>query len=472
MPHILNLSNEVLYQIIAATSLHDIESLAATCKTINVLAQVEVKRHHELKNKYAKLAFRDIGYSDDGLSVHPIYVLRDILHDAALAQYPTSIRSRPFYDYYHEWLSTDHEIADLEGIRAAAAGCDREIQNAIYQCPFIETPEREIWRGQIMEGRGQAIFGLLLTLLPNLISMAVVPHSEDLFTQILERIVEFQQRTHTLAPQALTKLTRIDARRYYCESDITAHDFDYLTQYALLPSMKTITKSYFETNASQNNRTFQWHHDPGISAVTEIKIDHNMVDGESITNLVRGVGALEKFSISFGEFIFSKTVYQPRKIIRGLELYAKRSLSYLHLTGPRLGIITTQDDDLEYDLRVFEKLKQLRIDHTLHSQHDRRCLVLSKGKLDQDCNCSPQRLVDVLPVSLESLQLVGSVPWKRIREFFAGFLELKAERLPRLREIEMQGSATAELQFVHLCKKVGVILSHNGAEDDVNHRCS
>ena len=64
------------------------------------------------------------------------------------------------------------------------------------------------------------------------------------------------------------------------------------------------------------------------------------------------------------------------------------------------------------------------------------------------------------------------MPWERVRAFFAGFPELKAERLPRLREIEMQGSAAADLQFVHLCEKVGVILSQDGVEDDVNYHCS
>ena len=366
MPHILNLSNEVLYQIIAATSLHDIESLATSCQTFNILAQPELKRHRELKKKYAKLAFRDRDDSDKAIDVHPIYVLRDILHDTALAQYPTTIQIGPFDEYYHDWLSTDDDIVELEGIRIVAARCDREIQNAIYQCPFIETPEREIWRVQIMEGRGQAIIGLLLTLLPNLTSMTAVPQPEEgLFTQILKRIVEFEQPTHRLAPQALTKLARIDARPYYSVSIMTAHEFDCLPQYALLPSMRTITGSHFETYVSGNARAFQWPHDPGISAVTEINIDRSMVDGESITELVRGVRALEKFSFSFGEHMPTRVVYQPRKIIRGLELYAKCNLSYLHLTGTRIGINTTQDDDLEYDLRVFEKLKELRIDHTL-----------------------------------------------------------------------------------------------------------
>ena len=154
----------------------------------------------------------------------------------------------------------------------------------------------------------------------------------------------------------------------------------------------------------------------------------------------------------------TRVVYQPRKIIRGLERYAKCSLSYLHLTCTLTGMNTTQVDDLEYDLRVFEKLKTLQIDHTLLSHHNRPCMAPSKEKSNKDCDCWPQRLVDVLPVSLESLQLVGFVPWKRVRVFFAGFPELKAERLPRLREIEMQGSAAAGLQFVHLCEKVGVIL--------------
>ena len=466
MPHILNFANEVLYQIIAATNPHDIESLAASCKTINILAQPKLKRHRELKDKYAILNFGECGKLQNDPGVHPIYVLRDILHDTTLAQYPAFILSAPFDDYYW-WLETFQDKTYWEGIRAAAAGCDREIHHAIYQCPFIEPRERENWRIQIMEGRGEAILGLLLTLLPHLIAMTVVQRPAGLLTQMIKRIVEFQQLTQKLGPQALMKLVKIDTFPYYSMNGTgPAHDFDFLSQYALLPSMRTISGFRFETGG---NGSFQWRHDPGISAVTEIDIVRSMVDGGSITNLVRGVRALERFSFSFGEHMPTRVVYQPRKIIRGLEHYAKCSLSYLHLTGTRIEINTIQNDDLEYDLRVFEKLKELRIDHTLLS---RPCLAPSAGKSGHACNCWPQRLVIVLPASLELLQLIGSVPWKRVRAFFAGFPELKAERLPRLREIDMQGSAAAGLQFVHLCEKVGVTLRQNGVEDDVNYRCS
>ena len=330
MPHILDLANEVLYQIIAATNTQDIESLAASCRTIHTLAKSKVKRHRELKKKYASLAFRDCGESDNDSGVHPIYVLRDILHDTALAQYPTVIRSTPFDNDYYEWIDTDQGVPELEDIRAVAAGCEREIKIAINQCPFIETRDRETWRVQVMQGRGEVIFGLLLTLLPHLTSMVHVQQPEGLLSQILKRIVEFPLPTHRLEPQALTKLARIVTVPYYSIHDTgPAHEFDYLSQYALLPSMRTITGSYFETGVSG---TFQWRHSPGISAVTEINIDCSIVDGESITDLVRGVRALERFSFAFGHDMPTRVVHQPRKIIRGLELYAKYSLSYLHLT--------------------------------------------------------------------------------------------------------------------------------------------
>ena len=473
MPHILDLANEVLYQIIAATNTHDIESLAASCRTIHTLAESKVKRHRELKEKYASLALRDCGQLDKDPGVHPIYVLRDILHDTALAQYPTIIRSASFDNDYYEWIDTDQGIAELEGIKAVAAGCDGEIQNVINHCPFIETRERETWRVQIMQGSGDAIVGLLLTLLPRLTSIAIVQPREGFFTQIFRRIVKFQQPPNRHAPQALTKLARIDIVPYYSTYEMgPANEFDFVSQYARLPSMRTITGSQFETDVGSHAQSFQWRHDPGISAVTEISIDRSTVDAESITNLLRVVRALERFSFAFGGHMPPRLIYQPRRIISGLGQYAQCSLSYLHLTGTRIAINTMQDDDLEYDLRVFEKLKQLRIDHTLLSHHDRPCLAPSKRKFYQDCNCWPQRLVDVLPASIESLELEGCVPWKRVKAFFAGFLELKAERLPRLWEIKMDGSAAAELRFVHLCKRVGVVLSQSGGEDDMYYQCS
>ena len=476
MPHILDLANEVLDQIITATSPHDIENLAASCRMINTLAESRINGHRELKRKYGRLEFRDCGYTEDTPGVHPIYVLRDVLRNTAVAQYPTVIRSTPFDDDFdHEWINVDRDVPELKDVRAVAVGCEKDIENAIYQCGFIEIAEREAWKVQIMQGRGEAIFGLLLTLLPHLTSMVILQQPEGFSMRMLSRIAEFQQPPHRHAPQALTKLTRIDTAPYYSENvaDIVpANEFDYLSQYMLLPSMRRITGSHFKTGVGWDAQSFQWRHNPGISPVTEININHSTVDGESITNLLRGVRALERFSFTFGGFMPDKPVHQSRKVINGLKQYAKCSLSYLHLTGTRAGMIAMHGDDLEYDLRCFEKLKQLHIDHTLLSHHNRPCLALFKGKWDKDCNCWPQRLVDVLPASLESLKLVGSAHSKRVRAFFAGFPELKAERLPRLREIEMQGSAAAELRFVRLCKEVGVVLSQNGANDDVNYQCS
>ena len=82
---------------------------------------------------------------------------------------------------------------------------------------------------------------------------------------------------------------------------------------------------------------------------------------------------------------------------------------------------TMQVDDIGYDLRALAKLEQLQIDHALLSHHDKPCSAPSRS--DQDYNCWPQRLLNGLPASLESLKLVGSVPWKRVRAFFAGLPE-------------------------------------------------
>ena len=474
MPHLLDFANEILYQIITATSPQDIESLAASCRIIHTLAESKIKRHRELKRKYTRLAFLDCGYAGNAPGVHPIYVLRDVLHDTAVAQYPTVIRSTPFDSYlYDERFNTDRDGPELKDVRAVAVGCEKDIENAIYECAFIEIWEREAWKVQIMQGRGEAIFGLLLTLLPHLTSMVILQQPEGMFMRMLRRIAEFQQPPNRHAPQALTKLARVETTSDNSRYDIgRADEFDFMSQYSLLQSMRTISGSEFQVGVGWDAQTFQWRQKPGISAVTEINIHRSTVDGESIINLLRGVRALERFSFSSGGYMASRPVYQPRKIISGLKQYARCSLSYLHLTSIRPGMIRMQGDDLEYDLRCFEKLKQLQIEHTLLSHHDRPCLAPSSGDLDQGCNCWPQRLVDVLPASLESLKLVGSVPWKRARAIFVGFPELKAERLPRLREIKMQGSAAAELRFVHLCKKVGVALSRNGGKDDAYYQCA
>ena len=315
MPNLLNFANEILYQIIAATSPHDIESLAASCRIIHTLAESKIKRHHELKRKYTELAFRDCGYGDTVPGVHPIYLLRDVLHDETIAQYPTIIRSTPLIHDRYEWLNNDLDIGELKGVREVAVRCKSEIVNAIYQCCFIQVPEREAWSVQIMQGNGEAIFGLLLTLLPHLTSIEIVQRLEGLFMKMFKRIVELQQPPHMHAAQALTKLTRINTTPYYSEEDmdvLPANEFDYLSQYMLLPSMRTITGSHFTIDVGGDDQIFQWRHNPGISDVREINIDRSTVDGESITNLLRGVRALERFSVTFGVDVTTRPVHQSR----------------------------------------------------------------------------------------------------------------------------------------------------------------
>ena len=198
-----------------------------------------------------------------------------------------------------EWLDIDRDLPELKDIRAVAVGCENDIENAIYQCPFIEIPERETWKVQIMQGNGEAMLGLLLTLLPHLMSMVIVQQPEGFFMKMLTRIVELQQPPHIHAPQALTKLTRIDTTPDYSEDDLEmmgANEFNYVSQYMLLPSMRSITGSDFQG--------FWWRHNPGISDVREINIAHGTVDGESITNLLRGVRALERFGFSVGAYIY------------------------------------------------------------------------------------------------------------------------------------------------------------------------
>lgn len=89
MPDLLTLSNEILYEIIAAVGPDDIEAFAASCPTISLLSATTVERHRQLLKQYATIEFGEWSAIQ---GEHPLYVLRDVLKDSRIAQYPKVMR--------------------------------------------------------------------------------------------------------------------------------------------------------------------------------------------------------------------------------------------------------------------------------------------------------------------------------------------------------------------------------------------
>ena len=86
-----NLPNEILYRIIDQVHPHDIENLASSCKSIQLLAEPAVKLHRQRQD--LQILILSI-FSDTKCDTSPLAVLQAIAEDWRVAVYPTAVAFR------------------------------------------------------------------------------------------------------------------------------------------------------------------------------------------------------------------------------------------------------------------------------------------------------------------------------------------------------------------------------------------
>ena len=71
-----------------------------------------------------------------------------------------------------------------------------------------------------------------------------------------------------------------------------------------------------------------------------------------------------------------------------------------------------------------------------------------------------QALVDILPASVETLELVGVLSLQNTLSMLARLPELKEERVPRLKKIVFEGHYSLDEKRKTECKDAGIMLEH------------
>ena len=70
-----------------------------------------------------------------------------------------------------------------------------------------------------------------------------------------------------------------------------------------------------------------------------------------------------------------------------------------------------------------------------------------------------RRLVDLLPASVEKLEIIGRLFEGDVIEMFSGLLKLKRQRVPHLQRIHLTGNGQLSPSTREICPKVGITLS-------------
>lgn len=227
MPCLLDFSNEILRCIIDSVDPADLEHFSACCKSIQTLAKSAMKRHKMRKAHYGELKFGDIGKLRGWV---PLAFLCKTISDPSRRYYPTSIQIGKFSKnrFYDKALMREY--------------CD-QIVATISDRRYIAVDEEETWRVAILNGGIGATLGFILTLLPNIQSIAVFKDPKGLFSSMIEHISHSYALGEAGGQQALGKLSRVTVNAIDQEHGIMGppdKDMRLLRQLSVIPSVNSL----------------------------------------------------------------------------------------------------------------------------------------------------------------------------------------------------------------------------------------
>ncbi|KAL8913225.1 MAG: hypothetical protein Q9171_001939 [Xanthocarpia ochracea] len=159
--------------------------------------------------------------------------------------------------------------------------------------------------------------------------------------------------------------------------------------------------------------------------------------------------------------------YGPGRVLAALKRYASESLESLtfidryRMTVETTGLLMWSNGAFIGSLRGFKVLKHVAIECCLFiiEQQDEDVAPLQSGLANRrGRDICVSRLVDVLPPSLETLELYRPKNF-HIAPAFSGLQELREERLPKLRTISIQRKTRIVRQIREDCQHLGIELT-------------
>ena len=226
-------------------------------------------------------------------------------------------------------------------------------------------------------------------------------------------------------PLVLTRLTNaLVVPNNETDSDGPWESFAALGLFAALPSIRSLSGSFLVSGGADEENAFEWSYPSPISELTELTIKYSNVYGSSGPSFLSGVKSLQRFTYSRGGFPDDWRSCELRRIIAALKRYALHSLEHLYISDACVNVDADLDDKQDCSLRAFGKLRHIHVAHYIF------CSVADKlDKLDHEVSDSRtrQRPVDMLPASVETLEIEGDISTDHEKAVFAEFKELKEE---------------------------------------------
>ena len=547
MASILCLPNEMLLMIIKEIPLLEVWRFAACCKTLHALAEADLEQHKLFRKHYADVEFSVLGplqkapfHAAAGLQIpegqgedvpesrinkatqslnsqlcyrpsfgpvrgdsyepkvfeetmrgdHPLMLLRDMLIDERVNQYPKHMHildcgedyddprlysgdNDPGADAHVKWVLRDHGDTMVE----------LAMQNR-WQGPSWNGIN---WAERIKLGVHGPVTSLILTLLPNLERLDICWHKglHRFLTQTLEEIAIAHlanKRTSLPAQKTGIPLSKVRHCTILSMSDFMNDHFELETQeskllesLAMLPALEVLYIQGINDAVVSNWTRGVPLYPPRSSAVTELKISDSFLSNEGFIRLLANFGSLQKLTYQHAEWPYfpdrDEEFWMPKTRINMISDQCRFTLTHLDLTT-RLSY--GEEAELGRDKANLDECGPFEEGYTERYaiQQIRPFLCLKWLRLNMEnfiYNCMPQPLTEMrLPPTLEHLCICGPPPpWgseNRLSYLFENMVRFKATRCPNLARVDLENLTGDNEMCQKICAIAGIDLKFRKTE--------
>ena len=470
MPSLSDLSNEILDTIIENIRPDDILNFSLSSKWIHLLTKKALDQHKSWSPVYTHIVLH--GCHRHRNDCHPMRLIRDICLDWRIGEYPRSLSVECCGIDEYEDGETDSQNSDREDdaeetkdsstIRIILQDIKCCIKDKAMSSGYLSKSEIDDLCWLMKEGYRAAMIGLLLLFLPNLESICFKNYTWN--ASRLSGIVNTVagQDLDKQNPRALTKLSEIQI--FGLGGDYKGEDLEFLVPFAALPSVRTLSGCFLE---ALDDDPMVWPFGPRVSNVTRIILNQSAVAVKPLTQILSGIDALKSFTYAHTRRLCDRYPMKSHTVIGALHEHARDSLSHLALTGHCNPRDQEEDDHCNKgSLLDFKTLKEAVLDSAIYVDqvpYEGSSPDPDEGIYGDRLQDSIRALVDVLPPSLETLNLTGRDLVHHVDGLLAKFGEQKDLRLPNLRKITLVVGLwhRKTFRFQHLtqmCDNVGVTL--------------
>ena len=453
--NLLDLPEEILLQIIEKEVCpDDLENFALCSKAIFFMASRRLNIHRTKKRKFSTFIVGDVhlynGHTGPIVArqQHPVFALERLLAESAIPDYCQILRIGGMPS--NGTLTGRYEHDVTQEASTIAGGLYDRLAALVGIGPYLYHPhgtdkQRELYC--------QAFYVPLITL-RNIETLELVDCAG--FIRTLPIFSIMRETHHRLKAIGLFGKWNCS---YSTPSDI-------LCQFARIPSIRRM----YGLGVGLGSRSPAFRNvDSGTlyPSLEELHFERSRIDCREFRTFLSHIPELKIFF--YDHTPMAGYDYGPGRVLAALKNYASESLESLtFIDRYRMTVVTVETTclmkwsygTLVGSLRGFKVLKHVAIECCLiiNDQHDGNVAPLQStlaNRWGRDICVS--RLVDVLPPSLETLELYQPYDF-HIASAFSGLRELREERLPKLRTVSIQRKTRMERQIREDCQHLGIEL--------------